>query len=123
MPTVFHCVARRKEASRVSLPSCMLPGFDGARNEESTACVSLPSSTCSTLAVISCSCTSRPRCGCSNECTGDCTAESSWNGMFWPCEEPELDLDIVRKLIWSKIDAIVSSLQHGVVPSLGAKGT
>jgi hypothetical protein len=42
--------------------------------------------------------------------------------MFWPCEEPELDLDIVRKLIWSEIDAIVSSLQRGVVPSLRAKG-
>jgi hypothetical protein len=34
-----------------------------------------------------------------------------------------LDLDIVRKLIWSEIDAIVSSLQRGIVPSLGAKGT
>ena len=43
--------------------------------------------------------------------------------MFWPCEEPVLDLDIVRKLIWSEIDAIVSSLQRGIVPSLGAKGT
>jgi hypothetical protein len=33
-------------------------------------------------------------------------------GLVWPRGELELDLEIVRRLLWSEIDAIVSSLRY-----------
>jgi hypothetical protein len=33
-------------------------------------------------------------------------------GLIWPRGELELDLEIVRRLPWSEIDAIISSLQR-----------
>jgi hypothetical protein len=35
--------------------------------------------------------------------------DASCNELIWPCEEVELDLEIVRRLPWSETDAIVSA--------------
>jgi hypothetical protein len=79
----------------VSFPSLMLFEFDGARKEAREGCVSVP------LAGISCSCDRESRC-----------VDALGNGLFWPCEDLESDLEIVRRLACSEIDAIASSLQR-----------